>query len=131
MSNVLEFRSPVIRNPKDSVAWLSDIKSRDYENFVYLSMDGEFNVLSKKIIFTGNDRSCRIQPRDLWRDILMTDNVRAVIFAHNHPSGSLVPSEDDMWTHQKLVEAGNVLGIQVLDSVIVTKDDYYSMTENE
>ena len=60
-----------------------------------------------------------VHPREVFADVI-TDQVATVIFAHNHPSGELQPSEADLRVHDQLTEAGKILGLRVLDHVIVT-----------
>lgn len=128
-NNVLNFRSPKVNRPVDCIPWLSDIKAKDYENFTYLCLDSERTIISKKILFTGNEYNCKIISRDLWRNILDCKSCVAVIFSHNHPEGTLTPSKDDDITTKTLVDAGKVLGIDVLDHIIVSKNGYYSYLE--
>ena len=67
-------------------------------------------------------------PREVFADVI-ADRAAAVIFAHNHPSGDLQPSEADRRIHDQLTEAGKILGIRVLDHVIVTRKGYFSFQE--
>ncbi|PIW86273.1 MAG: hypothetical protein COZ95_00105, partial [Nitrospirae bacterium CG_4_8_14_3_um_filter_50_41] len=60
---------------------------------------------------------------------VIADRAAAVIFAHNHPSGELQPSEADSRVHDQLTEAAKILGIRVLDHLIVTRKGYYSFQE--
>ena len=60
---------------------------------------------------------------------MIADRAAAVIFAHNHPSGDLQPSEADLRLHDQLTEAGKILGLRVLDHIIVTRKGYYSFQE--
>jgi len=62
-------------------------------------------------------------------DAFIADRAAAVIFAHNHPSGELQPSDADLRMHDQLTEAGKILGLRVLDHVIVTRKGYYSFQE--
>jgi len=69
--------------------------------------------------------------RHLLKDTVKTiaDRAAAVIFAHNHPSGELQPSDVDLRMHEQLTEAGKILGLRVLDHVIVTRKGHYSFQE--
>ena len=62
--------------------------------------------------------------------LYMTNRAAAVIFAHNHPSGELNPSNNDLKIHEQLTEAAKILGIRVLDHIIISKKGYYSFQEN-
>ncbi|MBT8341444.1 MAG: hypothetical protein HKP58_20395, partial [Desulfatitalea sp.] len=60
----------------------------------------------------------------------ITDRASAVIVAHNHPSGNLLPSQDDLAVTRQLKAAGETLGIKLLDHIIFNRDTYYSLLEN-
>jgi len=70
-----------------------------------------------------------VHPREIFAYALR-DRAASVIFVHNHPSGSLEPSEDDINMTRKLKIVGEIMDIAVLDHVIVTKNDYYSFSVN-
>jgi DNA repair protein RadC len=74
------------------------------------------------------DRSL-VHPRDVFADVI-ADRAAAVIFAHNHPSADLQPSEADLKTPEQLEQAAKILGIRVLDHVIVTRKGYFSFQES-
>jgi DNA repair protein RadC len=78
----------------------------------------------------GRARSSRRKAhrREVFADVL-ADRAAAVIFAHNHPSGELQPSEADLRIHEQLTEAGKILGLRVLDHLSVTSKGYFSFQE--
>ena len=69
-----------------------------------------------------------MHPREVYADVI-SDRAAAVMFAHNHPSGDLKPSKNDLKMHEQLTEAGKILGIRILDHLIVTRRGYYSFQE--
>ena len=69
-----------------------------------------------------------VHPRDVFVDVI-SDRAASVIFAHNHPSGNLAPSVDDLKTQDQLVQAAEILGIRVLDHIVVGKKGYFSFQE--
>jgi DNA repair protein RadC len=69
-----------------------------------------------------------VHPRDGFADVI-ADRAAAVIFAHNHPSGDLQPSDADLKTQEQLVQAAKILGFRVLDHVIVSRKGYFSFQE--
>jgi DNA repair protein RadC len=79
--------------------------------------------------FCGKILADEVHPRDVFADVI-TDRAAAVIIAHNHPSGDLQPSDEDMKTQIRLVEAGKILGIRVLDHLIVSRKGYLSFEES-
>jgi DNA repair protein RadC len=69
-----------------------------------------------------------VHPREVYADVI-ADRAAAVIFAHNHPSGDVQPSDADLRTHEQLTEAGKILGLRVVDHVIVARKGYLSSQE--
>ena len=70
-----------------------------------------------------------VHPREVFADILM-DRAASVIFAHNHPSGNVEPSEEDIQLTERLLDGASILGIDVLDHIIFSeRDNYVSMAE--
>ncbi|MDQ2976829.1 MAG: DNA repair protein RadC [Acidobacteriota bacterium] len=114
---------------EDLLPLLADIRSKNQEHFVCITLNGANEVIQKRVVTIGLlDRSL-VHPRDVYADVI-SDRAAAVIFAHNHPSGDLQPSDADLKTQNQLVEAAKILGIRVLDHVIVSKKGYYSFQEN-
>lgn len=112
----------------DVLPLLADITGKSQEHFVCISLNGVNEVIEKRIVTIGLlDRSL-VHPRDVYADVI-TDRAAAVIFAHNHPSGDLQPSDEDLKTQEQLVQAAKILGIRVLDHVIVSKKGYFSFQE--
>ena len=70
----------------------------------------------------------QLHPREVFADVI-GDRAAGVILAHNHPSGELKPSNNDLKIHEQLTEAGKILGINVLDHIIISKNGYYSFQE--
>jgi DNA repair protein RadC len=70
-----------------------------------------------------------VHPREVFADAI-TDRAVAIAFVHNHPSGNTQASDADLAITRRLVEAGELLGIRVIDHVIVTRDDYLSFQAN-
>ena len=99
------------------------------EHFVSITLNGANELIQKRVVTVGLlDRSL-VHPRDVFADVI-TDRAAAVIFAHNHPSGDLQPSDEDLRTQTRLVEAANILGIRVLDHLIVSRKGYFSFEES-
>jgi DNA repair protein RadC len=113
---------------EDLLPLLTDITGKSQEHFVCISLNGANEVIEKRVVTIGLlDRSL-VHPRDVYADVI-TDRAAAVIFAHNHPSGDLQPSDSDLKTQDQLVQAAKILGIRVLDHVIVSKKGYFSFQE--
>jgi DNA repair protein RadC len=69
-----------------------------------------------------------VHPREVFKDAIM-HNAYSVVLAHNHPSGDPEPSEDDLAMTKRLVETGKILGIEVIDHIIITKNGYLSFKD--
>jgi DNA repair protein RadC len=113
----------------DVLPLLADIAGKQQEYFVCISLNGANEVIEKRVVTIGLLDKSPIHPREVFADVI-ADRAAAVIFAHNHPSGDLQPSEADRRTHDQLTEAAKILGLRVLDHVIMTKKGYFSFQEN-
>ena len=118
-----------ITGAQDVVPLLQDIAGKQQEHFVCISLNGANEVIEKRIVTVGLLDRSQVHPREVFADVIQ-DRAAAVIFAHNHPSGDLRPSENDLLIHSQLTEAAKILGLRVLDHVIVSKKGYYSFQES-
>lgn len=117
-----------IGSARDVLPLLSDIVNKKQEYFMCLSLNGANEIIEKRVVTIGLVNSSQIHPREVFADVI-ADRAAAVIFAHNHPSGDLKPSKADTQAHKQLTNAGNILGIRVLDHIIVSKKGYFSFSE--
>jgi DNA repair protein RadC len=117
-----------IETAEDVVPLLADIVGKTQEHFVCITLNGANELIEKRIVTIGLLDKSLVHPRDVFADVI-TDRAAAVIFAHNHPSGELQPSEADLKTQEQLVQAAKILGIRVLDHVIVSRKGYFSFQE--
>lgn len=101
------------------------------EEYIYmLAMDAKCYPIGLFEISHGTVNASLITPREVFMKGLLCGAVYIVII-HNHPSGNSNPSEDDKDTVKRIVDAGSLMGIKVIDSIIVGGDDYYSFKEQE
>jgi len=117
-----------ITGAQDVMPLLADIADKKQEHFVCISLNGAHEVIKKRIVTIGLVDRSPVHPREVYADVI-SDRAAAVIFAHNHPSGDLKPSNSDLKIHEQLTEAGKILGIRILDHLIVAKKGYYSFQE--
>lgn len=117
-----------ITEAKDVFPLISDISNKQQEYFVCISLNGANELIEKRIVTVGLLDKSQVHPREVFADVI-TDRAASVIFAHNHPSGELKPSNSDLKIHEQLTEAAKILGIKVLDHIIVSKREYYSFQE--
>lgn len=113
---------------EDVFPLLSDIAGKSQEHFVCITLNGANEVIEKRIVTIGLLDKSLIHPRDVFADVI-ADRAAAVIFAHNHPSGDLQPSDEDLKTQRQLSESAKILGIRVLDHIIVSKKGHFSFQE--
>lgn len=96
------------------------------EQFFALFLDGSHHVASYSLVSIGGAASCPIHPREIFQRAVLVGAI-AYVIAHNHPSGAMVPSEPDWVMTKRLHAAGQVLSIPLLDHVIFSDKDHYSM----
>jgi len=114
--------------PEDIWKELKDIRDYKKEHFVIFFLDSRNQEIKREIISIGSLNTNLVHPREVFEPAVK--NLAAqVILAHNHPSGDPEPSEDDLELNKRLVEAGKILGIEVIDHIIITKDSFLSFKE--
>jgi DNA repair protein RadC len=96
------------------------------EHFVVFHLDGAHRIASYQLAHVGTANQCPVHPREVFQAAVVSGAV-AVVVAHNHPSGCLLPSDEDVRVARPLRDAGDLLGIRVLDSLIVTTDGFASV----
>lgn len=120
---------PQLNNFDDVVAQFDFIRRKKQEHFVCLSMDSANRVIRRRVVTKGLVNMVPTHPRELFAGPV-TDRATYVIVAHNHCSEIARPSKGDIETTQQLVAAGILLGIEVKDHIIVTRDAYFSFHHN-
>lgn len=120
--------SPVISSPSDVVPLLADIASEKREHFVVLLLNARNQVLRKELVSLGSLSASIVHPREVFLPAV-TSSAASIILCHNHPSGDVTPSRDDVDLTRRLVEAGRIMGIEVLDHIIVSDSDFLSLRE--
>ncbi|MDY3006216.1 DNA repair protein RadC [Anaerococcus sp. AGMB00486] len=98
------------------------------EHFYAILLDTKNVIISKELISTGDLNSSIVNPRECFV-VAVRKSAKSVIFVHNHPSGNSNPSKSDMLTTNRLIDAGKILDIEVLDHIIIGLDEYYSFRE--
>jgi len=122
-------RRTVINKPADILPFINHIAAKKQEYFICVSLNGANEMIASRVVTVGLLTSNQVHPREVFADPI-ADRAAAVILAHNHPSGTLKPSGDDIQVTKRLVEAGKILGIEVLDHIIVTQDGHISLMQN-
>ena len=129
---VLQSRPPertVVDDPSVAAAALShELMWQEQERFAVLLLDVKHRILGSKVITIGTATETLAHPRDIFREVIRQGATR-VIIAHNHPSGVLDPSPEDISLTQQLLEASKVLAIPLLDHLILGNGDYCSLRQ--
>ncbi len=106
----------------------NEIGNKMKENFYILSLTTRNNLIGVDKVSTGTLSASLAHPREVFLPAIK-NSASTVIIVHNHPSGDTQPSEDDLEITKRLVEAGKILGIDVVDHVIIAKDNYFSFKD--
>jgi len=119
-----------VSNPEEvlSLPDVEMIRHRQQEHFLAITLNGAGEVIHARTLTVGLLNASQVHPREAFADAI-TDRAAAVVFVHNHPSGSLEPSAPDLAITRQLVEAGELLGIQVLDHLIISKKGHRSLKQ--
>lgn len=129
---VLTSRPPegtVIDDPAIAATVLShDLMWQSQERFAILLLDVKHRLLGTQIISIGTATETLAHPRDIFREIIRQGAIRAIV-AHNHPSGNLQPSPEDIHLTRQLLQAGQLLGIPLLDHLILGDGSHTSLRQ--
>jgi DNA repair protein RadC len=117
-----------VTRPEDILPLVATLREKRQEHFVCIALNGAGEVLGNRVITVGLLNHSLVHPREVFADAI-TDRAASVICVHNHPSGSLEPSSQDIAITSQLKEAGSILGIQLIDHIIVTKAGHVSLRE--
>lgn len=124
----------ILKEPLNKIKNASDIFKRiekfninfEQENFIIFYLNNQNKVIKGEILFKGGINSCVVCPNTIFRKALLNKSNK-IIIAHNHPSGELKPSCEDIDIYNKLINAGEMINIDILDSIIFNKKEFYSL----
>lgn len=119
-----------IKFPADILPLIQHYGDRKQEHFLSVSLNGANEVMNVRVVSMGLVNKTPVHPREVFADII-AERASAVIVAHNHPSGDLTPSAEDMKITKQLKEAASILGLSVLDHLIFSAKGYYSFAEHD
>lgn len=118
-----------IRSPQDAATYLMpDMTSLNQEHFVVLFLNIKNQIIHKQTIFIGSLNASIVHPREIFREAVKR-SAASIICAHNHPSGVPTPSTEDIEVTKRIVEAGYIIGIELIDHVIIGDHQYISLKE--
>lgn len=117
-----------IQTPADLLPHVRHFADRKQEHFLCASINGANEILNIRVVSIGLIDRTPVHPREVFADAL-TDRASAIIVAHNHPAGSLAPSSVDIEATKQIKQAGQIVGIELLDHIIFNRQGYYSFLE--
>lgn len=119
----------IITSPLDAYTVLHEwLESQDRECFIVMMLDTRNSVIGLNVVSTGTLNASLVHPRECFKPCLLA-NCAAIIMAHNHPSGDPDPSTEDIALTARLKQAGELLGIPVLDHLVIGEGRFVSMKE--
>ena len=113
---------------KQVYARLTSVRRARQEHFVIFCLNTRGCAIHRQLVSLGTLNATMVHPREVFYHAIV-HNAASIILAHNHPSGDSTPSDEDMAITQRLVHAGALLGIDVVDHVIVAEGGYTSLRE--
>lgn len=114
--------------PRDIWEELRDVREHMKEHFVVFFLDTRNQEIRREVVSIGTLNYSLVHPREVFEPAVK-NLAASIIVAHNHPSGSLEPSDEDLSLTKRLSQAGRLLGIELLDHVIVTKEGFMSFKQ--
>ena len=105
------------------------LNDKQQEHFYCLYLDNSKRVIKDKLLFIGTINYSVVHPREIFKEAYML-SASSIICVHNHPTGNVLPSKQDLDLTKNLINIGNIMGIKVIDHVIIGKNNYYSFLEN-
>jgi DNA repair protein RadC len=123
---MLGMQDKAICSPIELMPQLSFLKHSSQESMVLVTLNGGNKVIKVRSITVGTANSTQAHPREAFAPAI-EDRAVAVVFAHNHPSGSCEPSIEDLILTQRMCKAGKILGIPVLDHLVISSSGFTSI----
>lgn len=119
----------IVRTPKQAYEFLKDMRDLPKEHLRGIYLNSRHRVIHDEIISIGSLTASIIHPREVFRPALEC-RAAAIIVAHNHPSGNARPTREDIEITNQLIEAGKILGIDLLDHIVISKNGFSSIPAN-
>jgi len=117
-----------ISSAEDVYRELQEYAHKKQEYFLCITLDGASHIIERRIISIGTLNQSLVHPREVFADAI-ADRAAGIIIAHNHPSGQLTPSLEDRRVTKRLKEVGTIMGIELLDHLILSREGYLSFRE--
>lgn len=105
------------------------LKDKKQEYFYSVYLDNDKKIIQEKLHYIGTINHSLIHPREIYKEAYLC-SASGIILIHNHPSGNITPSNEDITTTSNLIEIGNLFGIKIVDHIIIGNQKYFSFVEN-
>lgn len=119
----------ILTNPASVFETIKHFFDDSQERFIVVGVNGAGEISFKKVVSIGTLDRALVHPREVFSDAIKF-RCSSIFVAHNHPSGNIEPSGADLKTTKRIVEAGEILGIKVLDHIIFSDTEYFSFSEH-
>ena len=125
-------KESLVMDSPETVAryFMEDLRHRDKECFMMLSLDSKGALISESLISIGTVNASLASPREVFVEAVNNRAV-SIILVHNHPSGNPKPSKNDLVVTRKMKDAGELLGIKLIDHIIIGDNSYVSLSEEK
>lgn len=118
-------------NPDIIFEYYKDLlKDKNQEYFYAIYLNTKNRIIKDKLLFIGTINYSVVHPREVFKEAYLA-GASSIILVHNHPTGNILPSSNDIDTTKKLKEIGDIMGVKVVDHIIIGKDKYYSFYQNK
>ena len=117
-----------VGTPADLEQFVAPLKFYSEEHFVAFHLDAKNQVIGYHVVSHGTVSASLVHPREVFKAALLA-NSHAIIVAHNHPAGSLTPSDEDIDVTRTLIKAGQLMGVNVIDHIILSSNGLCSLRE--
>lgn len=129
-TSIVSINQVVFNNPKIIFEYYKNkLESKKQEYFYAVYLDSAKRIILEKLLFMGTINQSIVHPREVFKEAYLC-NATSIICIHNHPSGNVIPSKEDINLTKKLIEIGKLFGIEIVDHIIIGKNKYYSLYEN-
>lgn len=119
----------IIRSPKDAADYLmEELRYLQKEHFVCLFLNTKNHIIAQETLSIGSLNASIVHPREIFRAAIKCSSA-SLVCAHNHPSGDPTPSPEDIRLTRRLCEAGEIVGIDILDHIVIGDGEYVSLKE--
>ena len=123
--NVEKYNPAILNRTYDIYQMFKTLENLDHECFYSVVVDGANKVTAVQLAFQGTLNQCLVHPREIFKTAVLCCGA-GIILIHNHPSGKAEPSKEDFVMTKRLVDAGNIMGIEILDHIIIGYKKYFS-----